>query len=317
MYVPSITSSLCLTVCFVLAAAMGSFAQSPSPSLGNYVFSVPSGWAGTQYPDGNVLKPAVQIPNENCLISAWPMRPGGGNLFVDADAAFREIFNTYEPRYQTSDGMNLQWSMIRGTSGQGWDYVILKRGIGQPRNQYGTWESIVGFVFAAKLNNQVAVISGLSKVPLVSSCFGELVRNVWPGFFYSLKFRNWNPTDQDAAMKKKMAGTWTVAAATVADQITFAENGRYGNAAARQTYSSVSSSEVLATTHAYFGNGAYSLLGNTIMLRQDDRKNQPENGFVRVEEESTDGGRSWAQVLYLLRTSIVDGSEYEVRYLRR
>jgi hypothetical protein len=33
-----------------------------------------------------------------------------------------------------------------------------------------------------------------------------------------------------------------------------------------------------------------------------------------VEEESKDNGRTWAPILYLLRTSTVDGKEYEVRY---
>jgi hypothetical protein len=54
--------------------------------------------------------------------------------------------------------------------------------------------------------------------------------------------------------------------------------------------------------------------GRTITLTADDRKNQPETGFVRVEEEGKDEGRTWVEALYLLRTSAVDGWEYEVRY---
>jgi hypothetical protein len=49
---------------------------------------------------------------------------------------------------------------------------------------------------------------------------------------------------------------------------------------------------------------------------QDDRKNQREPGFIRMEEESKDGGRTWAPILYLLRRSAADGQEYEVRYNR-
>jgi hypothetical protein len=49
---------------------------------------------------------------------------------------------------------------------------------------------------------------------------------------------------------------------------------------------------------------------------QDDRQNQPTTGFIRMEEESKDEGRTWAAILYLLRVSAVDGQDYEVRYQR-
>jgi hypothetical protein len=70
---------------------------------------------------------------------------------------------------------------------------------------------------------------------------------------------------------------------------------------------------VLATTTGFAGNGAYTLKGNNITLTPDDRGRQPQAGFIRVEEESKDEGRTWADVLYLLRTSTVDGTEYELR----
>jgi hypothetical protein len=118
-------------------------------------------------------------------------------------------------------------------------------------------------------------------------------------------------------MRRKLSGAWTAATATAADQMVFAGNGRYAGAAAAQQYYRISSSELLTTTQAYFGNGAYTLRGNAITLTQDDRKNQPESGFVRVEEESQDEGRSWVESLYLLRTSAVNGEQYELRYHKK
>jgi hypothetical protein len=115
-------------------------------------------------------------------------------------------------------------------------------------------------------------------------------------------------------MRKKIAGVWTAATGTSADQFTFAANGRYGGAAAAQQYNRISSTEVLQTTQAFFGNGAYTLKGNAITLTPDDRRTHPETGFIRVEEESGDDGRSWVETLHLLRTSAVDGKEYEVLY---
>jgi hypothetical protein len=169
----------------------------------------------------------------------------------------------------------------------------------------------------AKLNNRLAVISGISRDPLVSTCFGELAYSAWPRFFYSLRFKNWTSVDQTALMRQKLAGVWTIATASVADQMTFAGNGRFADASAVQRYSRISSTELLRTTEAFFGNGAYTLKENTITLTRDDRKNQPENGLFRVEEESKDDGRTWTEILYLLRVSIVDGKDYEVRYQKR
>jgi len=239
------------------------------------------------------------------------MRPAGANLMADAYGMFREAFKTFELRNMTVRGTPMPSSIVRGTSGQGWDYVIIRRGVAPP----GSPESRLGFVFVAKLNDRLAAISGVSRDPLVSTCMGELVYNFWPRFFYSLSFKNWTPTDQASAMRQRIAGVWTVATATASDQFTFAANGRYGGAAAAQQYNRINSSEVLRTTQGYFGNGAYTLSGNTITLKPDGQR--PETGFFRMEQESTDDGRSWAEFLYLLRVSAVDGKDYELRYSKR
>jgi len=96
----------------------------------------------------------------------------------------------------------------------------------------------------------------------------------------------------------------------------FAANGRYASAAAAQRYVRISSTELLRVTDAYFGDGAYRLKGHQIVLTPDG-KTATENGLLRVEQESSDGGRTWADKLYLLRKSTVDGAEYEVAYTRQ
>ena len=133
--------------------------------------------------------------------------------------------------------------------------------------------------FVAKLDSRLAVISGVSKDPLVSTCMGELAHNFWPRFFYSLSFKNWSAPDQTANMRKRLAGVWTSATGVAADQITIAGNGRFANAAARQQYDLISSNEALVTTTAAFGNGTYKLQGNAITMIQDDRQNQTRNGL--------------------------------------
>jgi hypothetical protein len=114
-------------------------------------------------------------------------------------------------------------------------------------------------------------------------------------------------------MRKLLSGEWIAATATAGDKITFAGNGRFANAAAAQQYH-LGTNELITTTQAYFGNGSYTLRGNSITLTQDDKRT--DHGFFRVEQESKDDGRTWADAFYLMRTSTVDGQEYELRYKR-
>jgi hypothetical protein len=282
-------------------------------TVDEYVFTVPPTWNATKYTDGLVLMSPASVTNERCVVTISPMRPStGGNLLAEADNVFRDVYRQYDLRNMTNRGTQMPNSIVHGVSGQGWEYVMIRRGVA-PRSSP---ESRLGFVFVAKLESRLAVISGVSKDPLVSTCMGELAHNFWPRFFYSLSFKNWSAPDQTASMRKRLSGVWTSATGVAADQITIAGNGRFANAAARQQYDLISSNEALVTTTAAFGNGAYTLNGNAITMVQDDRQNQPETGYIRMEEESKDEGRTWAPILYLLRVSAVDGQDYEVRYQR-
>jgi hypothetical protein len=253
----------------------------------------------------------VSSTAEQCQITMWPLRPASDNLMKDAVAAFQQVYNGWEPRSQTSYGP-LNASLIRGMTGAGWSYAIIKQGIGR----HGPYEAMMGSVMAAKLNNAVAIVSTLSKDPLVSTCLGESIADAWPDFFYSLSFKSWAASMDQGAMKQALAGTWTAASSTAADQFTFTANGRYGGASAAQHYNLAANDTVIATTQAFFGDGAYSIQGNTITFAPDDRNRPRNSGRFRIEQESKDGGRTWKPILYLLRISSVDGKEYELRYQR-
>src|SRR5262249_55458132 len=203
LLLPSASATLPL-----LAGQQGS--PGDASTLAEYVFSTPPGWTATQYPDGITLMSPPSATNERCIVTLWPMRPAGSNLIGDADQAFRQVWGSYQRRDQTQRGTPMPPTIVRGTSGQGWDYVIVRRGIGPP----GSPETRLGLVMVARLNNRLAVISGLSKDPLVSTCFGELAYNAWPRFFYSLRFKNWTTTDQAAALRKRIIGVWTIATAS-------------------------------------------------------------------------------------------------------
>ena len=289
----------------------GQSPASQSGGLADYVYTCPPGWTPAQYNDGIVLSSPVSNTGEKCNLTLWPMRKPGGNLAADAVQAFREIFKAFVPKTSEYATRN---SIIRGISAQGWEYFMIKNAIQPPS---GNYQIVYGFVFVAALGPRLAIISGISKDPLVSACFGLNLTDVWPKFFYSLQFRGWNPTLSAQQLMKRMAGVWITATATAADRWVFAPNGRYASAAAAQRYVAVSTNEVLGITDAYFGNGAYSLRGSAILLTADDDKANPKKGWIRLEQESYDNGNTWSDKLYLLRTSIVDGKEFEVAYNRQ
>jgi hypothetical protein len=280
-------------------------------SLDDYIYTPPPGWTAQKLSDAIMISSPFSATNEKCLIYLLPMRPAGPDLLQDANNAFRDAWlRNFVLRNQTPAGFAFPESIVHGTSGQGWEYAIIRRGIAPPNSQ----ESRLGFVMVAKLDNRLAVISGVSKDPLVSACMGENTGATnWPKFFYSLNFKSWPQADHSPQMRKLLAGEWIAATATAGDKITFAGNGRFANAAAAQQYH-LTSNELFTTTQAYFGNGSYILRGNAITLTQDDKRT--DRGFFRVEQESKDGGRTWADVFYLMRTSTVDGQEYELKYQR-
>ncbi len=275
---------------------------------GNYVYVVPPGWTPKQYPDGGVvITSPVYNTGERCTISVLAMRPATSDLQTAANAIFSELFSKDYRLVTTYTSP----SMIRGVSPQGWEYLIIKQGI---TPLAGNFSDVFAFVFVAKLGNQIAPIVGISKDPLVSNCFGLNLKDVWPKFFYSLQFKNWSPQKQEKEIMKRMTGVWMSATATAGDRFVFAPNGRFAGASASQKYYATSSNELLTVTDAYFGDGAYSIKGNQIILIHDSDKSKPEQGFMRLAQESQDGGRTWKDKLYLLRKSAVDGSEYEVNY---
>ena len=270
-------------------------------TLDDYVYTIPQGWTRTVYPDGIVYGSQLFSNGERCQISVFPPRPGTGNLPADARNAYAQIFqidplqnNAYP--YPTA-------TFTRGTSAEGWNYFIIRKSI---RGQAGDYGTLLGTrLMAVQLGNQIAVITSTGKDPLVSMCFGEMVHDEWPQFFFSIRFKSWTPAPQEGELPRRIAGTWTTATASVADRYSFAPNGRYASAAAAMTRTRISQSEILQMTNAYFGDGAYAIRGNTIALTADGHRGNPKHGWIRLEQDSKDGA-TWTDRLCLLLEGIGD-----------
>jgi hypothetical protein len=275
--------------------------QGERTSLADYVYAIPQGWTRTVYPDGIVYGSQLFSNGERCQISVFPPRPGTGDLAADARNAYAQIFQT-DP-LQNNAYPYPPATFTRGISADGWNYFIITKSIHGRSGDYGT---LLGTrLLAAQLGGQVAVITSTGKDPLVSMCFGEMVHDEWPRFFFSIHFKSWTPASQDREMPRRIAGTWTIATASVADRYTFAPNGRYASAAAAMNRTRISSTEILQTTNAYFGDGAYAVQGGTITLTADGDRANPKHGWVRLEQDSKDGA-TWTDRLCLLLEGIGD-----------
>ena len=116
-------------------------------TLDEYIFTAPAGWATQRLSDAIMVSSPFSATNEKCLIYLLPMRPAGPDLLQDANNAFRDVWlRNYVLRSQTPAGFAMPESIVHGTSGQGWDYVIIRRGIAPPNSQ----ESRLGFVMVAR-----------------------------------------------------------------------------------------------------------------------------------------------------------------------
>jgi hypothetical protein len=179
----------------------------------------------------------------------------------------------------------------------------------------------------AKLGDRVATVSFLSKDQKVSGCYQygyAFYPEVWPRFFASLHFRNWTPP-AGSGLAHKIQGAWesfgTSTGGGAALQYAFTPAGRYAFFGVGQRYMRLSRFEAAIWTSTTFGDGSYSLRGNELTLRPDS--GNPDLYFVRLEQVSQDGGRTWTEKLFMtqpVKNVTLDGptiKDNEVAFERR
>ena len=265
-----------------------------SPPAG-YVYTVPDRWVEQNGSDRITLTSPAYQNGERCQITMLPFRASNGPLPDDAIGTFRQLFRVDPLTTYPSPPPRLE----SGLSPFGWEYFRIRKLVG---GQEGEARTMGAILLLVKSGNQVATIVGTSKDFLVSNCFGELISDAWPKFFYSLQFGNaQGPAVDEAEMRKRLAGEWIMATGSLGLHYTFLPNGRYGRAGATQYRQRVSNNEVLATTQAYFGDGSYAVHGNQIVLTGDDHRRSV--FYFRVQQESRDSGRTWKGGLCLLDPS--------------
>ena len=256
------------------------------PAVG-YNFTPPAQWSKQELRGQTVLTSPVYQNGERCQITILPMQEAGSARLPDiAIGTFRNTFRADPLASYPSQPSRL----ATGISPGGWEFfTIHKLVVGQE----GDGKGIGTILLTAKAGDRIATIYGISKDFIVSNCFGELVRDVWPGFFYSLMFQGAAPGQQQDLIRQKLAGTWIAATGMVGNRYEFHSDGRYAGAAARRQFSRDS-----VTTTAFFGDGSYSFDGNQLILTGDDGSRS--TFFFRLEFASRDSGATWTDQLCLL-----------------
>lgn len=290
-------------------------------AFGDYIYTVPDGWTPTPAGNGLWIASPPSGAGERCTIGLWPMAPASNDLFADAQQAWGRVFQGFTIRPE--DPLN-KTVLARGVAPQGWEYALLRRGILWPANPDA---QLGGSIMVARLGDRVAVVSFLSKDPRFSACYmyGYAFHpEVWPRFFANLRFRNWTPTSP-TGLAQRIQGSWesfgTSTGGGAALQYAFTPAGRYAFFGVGQRYMALSRFEAAVWSSTTFGDGSYTIRGNELTLRPDH--GNPDVYFVRLEQVSEDGGRTWVEKFFMMqptRSVNLDGAsirDNEVAFERR
>jgi len=278
-------------------------------AFGDYLYTAPEGWSTTPSGNGLWIASPPSEAGERCTIGLWPMAPASGDLFADAQQAWGRVFQGFAIRPE--DPLN-RTVLVRGVAPQGWEYALLRRGIVWPANPDA---QLGGFIMVARLGDRVAVVSFLTKDSRLSACYlyGYAFHpEVWPRFFANLRFRNWTPPSA-TGLAQRIQGSWesfgTSTGGGAALQYAFTPAARYAFFGVGQRYMALSRFEAAVWTSTTFGDGSYAIRGNELTLRPD--QGDPDVFFIRLEQVSEDGGRTWTEKLFMMqpaRTVTLDGA---------
>jgi len=144
----------------------------------------------------------------------------------------------------------------------------------------------------AKIGNQLATVIGVSKDFLWSACFGQQHGDAWPGFFYSLQFRNAPPAEQArAAIHQQLMGTWLGGTGDVGLAYVFQPDEHYSSTGGTRNKMT---GQLIPSFRT---NGTFALNDNALVLTANDNSRSAQ--FFRIGRVSRDSGRSWTQQLCL------------------
>jgi hypothetical protein len=201
-------------------------------------------------------------------------------------SSFRQVFRTDPLATNTSGPPPSPTASLRKAGNK----FLIRKLIG---GQEGEARTTGATFLMAKVADQVATVIGVSKDFLWSACFRPAVRRPWPGFFYSLQFRNAPPAaPAQAAIPQQLVGTWLGGTGDVGVAYVFQTDEHYSSAGGTRN----KMNDQLIPS--FRKDGTFALNNNALVFTANDNSRSTE--FFRIGRVSRDSGRNWTQQLCLL-----------------
>lgn len=278
-----------------------------------YSYTAPDKWRTQKERDYIML--AQSLTNEpGCIILIFPPQLSTGNLEQDAQSVFGQMY----PGWQYRSTGEKQYDLSKGFTPQGLEYCMLEAGMSKlsaDGSRYDGFED--GGALVIKTGRQIVIIAARHTTTLAhTDCLNKY--ESWRRFFNSFTVNNATITQMKDDPLKRIVGVWTLTAGGAASgQYVFAANGNYqlvGGVGSSSTSRDDNYEYVHIKTHAFQGDGAYSVNGNQLNLEK--RGGNPEKVQYRFEQVNH-GGTGWNDRLYLLKTDPTIKTMYEVCYERK
>ncbi len=263
--------------------------------LNDYDFILPDKWQLQKNKD-HLL---IQNMQSGCTIRILEPQPSSGNLEQDVNAVFDMMYQGWQ--FQKNGAQ--KYDLAKGFLPKGLEY-FMKAAAMTGTSADGRYNLEEGSAIVVKADNQIVIISVRHNSSAMGhdDCYKNY--NTWRRFLNSFTVKNVLPVKSDEEdIAKRIVGWWKIdATGVVSADYVFAANGNYkygGAIGSSTTTSDMYYKYIYNRAYPFEGDGAYSITGNQISLKQRG-VNSPALVKFRFEKVSH-GGAGWKDRIYLLK----------------
>ena len=233
-----------------------------------------------------------------CAIRILDPQPSSGSLEQDAHTVFELMYKNWN--YQKSG--DKKFILAKGFLPKGQEY-FMKEALMTMTGADGRYNLEEGIAMVVKAADKIVIISVRHNSGMLGhdDCYRNY--NTWRRFINSFAVKNAPASKNDKDVSNKIVGWWKIdATGVVSADYVFAANGNYkygGGIGSSTTTSDMYYVYIHNTAYAFEGDGAYSITGNQLSLKQRGTNNAELVKF-RLEKVNH-GGTGWKDRIYLLK----------------
>jgi hypothetical protein len=299
-----------LAACTQITADGGSGPQPEVPVVGTreawagFSYVVPPGMTEQTFADGVVLTNTTK-----CSISFLPQAAASGEPGAQALSILLGFVGAkYPSLYDENGGTSPLTMKRRGQTGDGFPWMMVRGYLSDAQGAQASWAQVM----LVELGSKVAPVIGVGD----RSCFDDPVAGKkldWTWMFLSLRFPG-VAAPAGPRLADELVGKWLVNSGSILLGEIYAANGHYGTVSSLQTYSQVSSTDVLQTTTTFFGDGTFEAVEDRLTTRPASGTEKTRL-FTIIEEQNSAVPTGWLPVLHRIELG-TDGQPYEFTIAR-